>query len=298
MKPWFLLLIVAPIALGDEAAVSKYRNYSPRQIAALPDAERQSSVPMMYLFAAQRGLAEGSELYFGMQLNALMYSGVHDYEAAVRAFQKDLGDQVNGVLTVWQIDQLEYRAGLQKLSSVGMPEGLVEYRTDAVASIDGTFVILGEQIAYPVNYVKVRCDRAESQCRVDQVYLALPTKKSWVQTYHVQQFDPEYYTITNWSADAVDAVPAGTPGKCRTTTLNLNFRTKEFYEIARNTGGDCEVMGTKLPKLEKPRISQIVDGKDVYEREFQQLQESAFKALASDFQRKAATYVRPAHGKQ
>jgi hypothetical protein len=89
---------------------------------------------MMYLFAAQRGLSVDSELLFGVELNVLMYPGLHDYKAAVKAFQADLGDEPTGVLTVWQIHNLEQRSDMQKLSKVGFPEiFLASRQTTALA---------------------------------------------------------------------------------------------------------------------------------------------------------------------
>lgn len=97
----FLLAVVTAAIYADEAAITKYRNYSPAQIAEMPEKHRRSEVPMMYTMAAQRGLSHGSELLFGMELNQLMYPGLHDYDAAVKAFQVDLGDRPTGKLTVW-----------------------------------------------------------------------------------------------------------------------------------------------------------------------------------------------------
>jgi hypothetical protein len=38
----------------------------------------------------------------GVAAHEVMYSGLHDYQAAVKAYQADLGDQPTGVLTVWR----------------------------------------------------------------------------------------------------------------------------------------------------------------------------------------------------
>lgn len=43
---------------ANEAATQKYRNYLPEQIESLPEAERQSEVPIMYSQAAATGLSE------------------------------------------------------------------------------------------------------------------------------------------------------------------------------------------------------------------------------------------------
>ena len=79
----------------------------PQQLKSVPDDERQKNVPLMYIFAAQKGLAPDAKLAMAMDLNVLMYAGVNDYQAAVKAFQKDIGESATGILTVSQIQELK-----------------------------------------------------------------------------------------------------------------------------------------------------------------------------------------------
>jgi hypothetical protein len=70
--------------------------------------------------------------------------------------------------------------------------------------------------------------------------------------------------------------------------LNFNFKTKEFYLITRNAGGDCKlILGGELKRLEKPRIAQIMDGRKVIQDKFLEIEKSAYEALASDFRKRA-----------
>ena len=129
MKLYSVLLIgaitaFASSARADDTAMKKYRNYTPKQVSDMPDKQRQSVMPMTYIFAAQRGLAPDSELLFGMQLNQLMYTGIHDYKSGVLAFQKDLGDAATGALTVWQIHQLEYSDHPRRYYELSQPQKL------------------------------------------------------------------------------------------------------------------------------------------------------------------------------
>lgn len=294
MKAISILLIslfVVTSALADEKAVQKYRNYTPQQIKNLTEKLISSDVPMMYTAAAQRGLSVGSELLFGMELNRLMYPGVHDYKAAVKAFQADLGDQPTGVLTVWQIHNLEQRSDMQKLSRVLFPDQFSSFKTDDYASIQGTMIIIDEKIAWPINHVKVKCYKKQNYCQLDQIQVSVPDDKSWSQNYHVMENDAEYYDIARWSHDSIDTEPRETGSGCRTISMNLNFKTKEFYYITRNAGGKCEVLGVTLDKLPKPRIAQIVDGSKIIRDEFVRIEEAAFEVLASDFRKKVAKLI-------
>lgn len=279
-------LLLATHAFAADDAVKKYRNYTPQQIQKIAEKTRESDVPMMYIFAAQSGFAVDSELLFGMQLNLLMYPGLHDYKSAAKSYQKDLGDPPTGVLTVWQIYNLEQRANMQKLSQVLFPTQFSSSKIDTYAYIKGTLTILGDKPAWPINHVRVDCYKDQNYCQLDQLKINVPNKDSWSQNYQVMQDSPEYFTIARWNEDSIDAVPNETEDACRATSLNLNFKTKEFYYITRNGGGDCKFLGATLDKLTKPRISQIVDGSNIINEEFAKIQKSAYDVLSSDFRKK------------
>jgi len=292
-KSILLLLIgtgVTGLAYSDDNAVKKFRNFTPQQIQALPDKVKTSELPMMYSFAARTGLAPDAGLLFSMQLNRLMYPAAGNYMAAVRAYQADLGDPPNGVLTVHQIHQLEYRSDLQKLSRVSVPVDFSSWISSDSAGVKGTLTMLDENIAWPINYHNIVCFRTQNQCEVTQTILALPDDKSWIQRYQVMVDSTEYYNITRWTSDSIDAEYASTPDSCRTTTLSFNFKTKEFFFITKNAGGKCEILGKSVEKLPKPRISQIVDGKKIVDGEFAKIEKIAYEALASDFRKKVDVF--------
>jgi hypothetical protein len=280
-----LSFFLVTAGLADDKAVQKYRDYTPEQIRDIPAKQRESEVPMMYIFAARQGLTKDVEVVFAMQLNRLMYSGVHDYKAAVRAFQADLGDKPTGVLTVWQIHTLEQRSEMQRLSRVLFPQQFASFKTDDYAVVEGTVTLIDEQIAWPINHVKLTCSRRGGECRADQIDFARPNAKSWSQNYQVM-YDSENYTITGWDKDTIDARFERTANACRTTSLNLNFKTKEFFYITRNAGGDCQVLGVTFENLPKPRIAQIIDGSKIIAAEFATIEKAAYDVLASDFRRK------------
>ncbi len=284
-----LLVVVAIAVSADEAAVKKYRNYTPAQIAKLSEVQRSSEVPIMFNMAASRGLSKGSELLFGMELNRLMYPGLHDFQAAIKAFQVDLGDKPTGELTVWQIYQLQQRAEMQALSAILFPDRFWSHLSEAYATVEGTMIILDDKIAWPVNHVIVQCFKSSNQCEVTQIHLVIPDESSWSQTYHVMRSDTDYYSISRWTADSIESHPLGTSDDCRNTSLSLSFKTKEFYQITKNAGGDCKILGAEIPKLNKPRIAQIVDGSKLIDEEFASVQKKAFEVLSSAFRKKVAT---------
>jgi len=295
----FLLVMttLATSVRADEAAMTKYRNYTPKQVSDMPEKQRGSVMPIAYIFAAQRGLAVDSELFFGMQLNQLMYPGVQDYKSAVRAFQADLGDPQTGELTVYQIDQLEYRSDMQKLEYVAFPDRFNSFKTANYGRVEGAVTILDDRIAWPINHHKINCFKSENTCEVQQVMLVPPDEKSWAQRYQVMIDSTKYYNITRWAGDTIDAEYPSEPDSCRAVSLSLNFKTKEFFFITKNAGGKCEILGQALDKLSKPRISQVVNGKKIFDKEFERIKKSAYSFLASDIRKKVDEAVAKASKK-
>lgn len=295
---FFIVAALTTSVRADDTAMTKYRNLTPQQVKDMPEKTRQTKLPMAYTFAAQSGLAVDSELLFGMQLNQLMYSGIHDYKSAILAFQKDLGDPPTGVLTVWQIHQLESRSEKQKLTSVIFPDSFFSWKIDQSASVEGTVTILDDKIAWPVNHHKIKCYKSDNYCEVRQIMLDMPDAKSFSQSYHIMEDNSEVYNITRWSDDVIDAEYPSEPDSCRTTSLSLNFKTKEFYFITKNAGGKCEILGMPIEKLPRPRIAQVVDGKKIIKEEFGKITKTAYELLSSDFRKKVDQVVGQANKKQ
>lgn len=281
-----LVCIISCHVAADDAGMQKYKNYTPEQIQKLPKSVLDSDLPIAYHMAANMGLSKGSELAFASELNSLMYAGVHDFDAAVKSFQKDLGDEPTGVLTVWQIHNLEKRAGMQKLADVLFPDEFSSWISKDYASVVGTMMIHDEKIAWPVNHSELTCYRKSNYCEFKQLYVIFPNDDSWGQNFQVMTSDVQYYDIVRWSQNTIDAVPSSPGNTCRVTEFNLNFKTKEFYQITRNGENECDISGAKLPKLSKPRVSQIVDGKDIIKSEFRKIQQAAYSVLSSDFKKR------------
>lgn len=148
------------------------------------------------------------------------------------------------------------------------------------------FKILDEQIAWPINHVTINCDKANKLCEYNQIVLDLPSENSFAQMYNVIDMGTDTYKITRWENYSIDAVSTNN-ASCRTSSPSFNFKTKEFYETVRNAVRKCEFLGTVLPKLQKPRTSQIVDGKEIFRAKFSKIKARAYSYLASDFRKQA-----------
>lgn len=292
------LILLAGVARSDEDAIAKYRDFLPEELLALSEEERQSLVPMMFSGAANLAVSPAGDLVLQANLNSLMYDGLADFERAKRAFQADLGEQPSGALTVWQIHTLGYRASRVNMTSVSFfPFDFGGTLTGDWAFVKGTLEIIDENIAYPINHVDIECSRGRGTCEYQQIALTLPDENFWVQSYHVGEIVDEVYQITRWEGQSIDAVPINSTG-CRINQLSLNFETQEFFEIARNnTTGDCETMlGEALPRLEKPRVSRIVDGQDIISAEFNAISKETFTFFATAFRDRVDTLISETEG--
>lgn len=281
-------LLISSGANASDEGMEKYRNWLPSQIHSMPEKKRDSEVPMTYIMAANTALSPLGDLSIQSSLNTLMYNGLSDFDGAKRRFQSDLGEQATGNLSVGQIAKLIYRAERTHLTSVNFFSFQFGGKAfSQTAYVKGTVRLVDEKIAYPVNYVEIECNKAEGVCTYHQTVLALPDENSWAQTYSVMESVNETYKVTRWDNDRIDASPME-EGTCRINELRLNFAAKEFYEITTNAPqGNCEMpLGGSLPRLEKPRIAQIVDGDPLISEQFQKINQETFQFLASDFKAK------------
>ena len=288
-------LFVFGYAWADENSVALFKDYLPQQILGMSEEERSQSVPIMFIGAASLATSEAGAIILQAQLNTLMYDGLADYEGAKRAFQADLGEAPTGELTVWQIHTLGFRASRMNMTEVSFfPFDFGGTMGDNWALVKGTVKIVDEQIAYPVNHVDIECRRDRNTCEYRQIALMLPDETSWAQSYHVAETADVAYRITRWEENQIDAVSIDNTA-CRTIQLSFHFETDEFFEIARNnTAGDCETsLGVTLPRLEKPRVSQIVDGREIISAEFKRIRDEAGRYLSSTFRKRAAEALQP-----
>lgn len=286
----FLLmsLLLTSTALADERSMQKYRNHTPEEIMSIKDSK--DDIPTAYLNAAERGMAAGSELLFGMELNQLMYAGIHAFPKAVKAFQEDLGDLGNGKLTVWQIYNLEQRADLQRLSRIVFPDQFSHFKTEDYASIQGTMIVVDGKTVLPINHIKLKCYKREAYCQMDQIKVSVQENLEAGKTYYRLENSTEYFEVSSWNHDSIIAAPNETGHLCRATSLSLNFATNKFNYFTHDAEKGCEETGVTLDQLPIASTAEIVSGVDIIQTEFIKVEKAAFDALASDFKRRVQKF--------
>ena len=233
------------------------------------------------------------EFMIGMQLHQLMYPGLEDLGRAVQMFQKDLGAEPTGDLSEGQLDELFIRVGKQCVPDIIFQTPFHSSDIDFIkrngfATVRGTAVLLddNDSIACPINTFDITCHRAERYCELRETYLVVMPKThggyTWAFDERTALFD-----IISWSDDTIEAIDREDEPRVRTSSLSLNFKTKEFFWITKNSGNDTELLtGKKIERLKKPRIAQFVKGDKIVSDYFKKLKDDAQSFLSSEFRKK------------
>jgi hypothetical protein len=267
-----------------EPGTDPYRDFTPAQIAALPESVRLDEVPIQYIFAAQ-GYEdpEGFRLVHSMKLQALMYDTSESFEAAVRDFQRDLEHEPTGILTVGQIAELTYRNGLLKLGRVEMLNAVKAYSLrDDAATAQGTWTAAPAATLIPINEVRISCDRERSVCEESTTYVIVPGRESWNMAFLVLNTS-DSYTVSRWRRQGIEATRlAG----CREILLSIT-RTGE---VTRTPGelipeDQCSLPVGSQAEAAADLLQTVVlaNGSEIIHAEYQRLQALALSFLRRGF---------------
>jgi hypothetical protein len=128
-------------------------------------------------------------------------------------------------------------------------------------NVAGTWIIEGDQIAWPINRSEIICQKSSSNCEVNNISITVSKITESGNTHYVN-VSKENYKIVSWSPNSVIAVSSG---DCRTATLTVNISSNEVFETTSNVNKEgCDVLGLgTLPALEKPRISRLMPSWDI-----------------------------------
>lgn len=196
-------------------------------------------------------------------LKGLYYPGS---ETGARQFQKDIGAEPTGELTIGQLKELQRRYARFKDTEIhvgGFGDQVTIYRGTGYVSAEGTWVIEGDDdIAFPVNKSKIVCRKYASECLLVQADVMIPSVGKSDDSYMLS-VDYDFYDVVSWNQNEVIAQDSG---DCRVTTLTINSNSNEIYEITRNNETESCQQGFNLPSLETPRIARMVPGYETVDK--------------------------------
>lgn len=275
-------VLVPVFSIADEA-LEKFSKFTPNQILEYAKINGEFHTP--YLFAAYEATSPQSKDLNTYRLNRLLYPAISDYETSIKLFQKDLGHDANGTLNIGEYVELERRSDAQNISKLYFPLGFNSVIFDSgIGIINGTLILIDEDIAAPLNHAEVKCSKYSKTCTLEELQVYYDITGDSPDTFSIGTKKTYGYKVTYWDSNIIKASLDINEGDCRAVELNLNFNTKEFLQITTNAETQCEtVLGEKMPLLDKPRIAKIVDGHKVYATEYAKIRQIAFDYLSSDY---------------
>ena len=148
------------------------------------------------------------------------------------------------------------------------------------ASARGTWEIVGEQIADPINTVQIQCVKSTRTC---EEYVASIAS---VGESHYLHLEPSSYQVLRWSSNEILA-ENDAETSCRHVLLRLNQSTNEVTQtITSNSQKGCETLGGEsLPTLESPRVVRMVDGVKAAIPYYEKRRNEAGKGVSSNARR-------------
>jgi peptidoglycan hydrolase-like protein with peptidoglycan-binding domain len=249
------------LALNDDDLIAELEVAAPVEAGRIINliGERALDLPVHVLMmsSGQEELAELANAIIIAALRSLYYPQTDE---GIRQFQSDISANPSGVITYGEFNELTRRYIRSRDSQVTVPgfgDKLDIIASDDFVVVDGTWTLDGDDIAYPVNTSKISCLRYESECRVMQALLQVPSIDSKDESYYLM-LDEGSYRVVSWTDSEVVARSSGT---CRTVLLTINLNSSEVFELTRNNETKmCRESQLTLPSLDRPRIARLVPG--------------------------------------
>lgn len=200
--------------------------------------------------------------YTEVSLHRLKYSFANDdtLKEQIQTFQADIGQAATGVITFGQFVRATEWAEIttpNKIYMRGTGEAS-EIATNYVYAT-GSWDILNENEAFPINSSDISCDKSNLRCIEEyKNYLTHEIKFGLmlpIESYILNE-GTTFYDVISWTDEEILAKPNGV-NNCRSVLLNINYITGKVQQIVNNNSGDCD-----LPKLKAPRVSELVDSNE------------------------------------
>lgn len=253
------IFVTAFLALGTTVTLAQEKSYesmSMDEIEALP-IEEQKKLPLDAMLALSGMPADTLDIVLMAQLGALFYSTERsNVEDMVRRFQRDIGNEETGRITVGEMEVLEKRSSSVATRNFGITGlGSSTWVNENRATASGTWMIVGEKIAQPYNRVNIECYKRIGVCLQSEAYLDMSGSFAFVGRHTTE------YEIIDWTSNQVTA-KSGDYRSCRSTILTLTESSKETSMVTQNNNLEACEIGEMSLELESPRITKLVSSFD------------------------------------
>lgn len=266
MKKLLALFLLSPLAFAEEIDWSKYKTEA--DLAGLSE-EQINSMPFSVLqrFMGEDMPPEALNYLSVVALSRLGYfveTNPRVIKEQIKSFQETIGSNPSGELTFGDFNKLSEcsaKFGENRVIPLsGTSVSIYDNYARAEASIvidDGNDTYLEEtDSAYPITKSEMRCDKQDGICVVFVADVVVPRFGDSNDTYYLST-NIDIWDIDSWGTDKIIASQGS---KCRTTTMTMNSTTNEIVQTTTNASNEgCDILGTELPKLDRPTIATSVD---------------------------------------
>jgi hypothetical protein len=180
-------------------------------------------------------------------------------EEQIKAFQVDSGQLATGAVTLGQYSRITELAEItnpSKLHFRGDGKAEASELFHNIVLVEGSWDIIGEKEAFPINSIDIYCEKDRLQCTEDYKNFRTHQEKFGLilpmRNYYLDE-GTIYYDVISWTDEVIVAKPR-LKNDCRSVILNINYITGKVQQIVNSKSGECS-----LPKLDGPRISELVD---------------------------------------
>ena len=175
-----------------------------------------------------------------------------------------------------QLEELQKRSSFVGSTPVYAGVYPMVFIHDDLATGSGSWTLVHETIAFPVNTVQIRCWKREGICYETYAYVDVKD-----DPYYLHMMNETYY-ILQWGASDIIA-ESGSESDCRRVTLRLNSAANEVTQTTtNNTSEACNALGVVLPKLDAPRIAKLGEGLKLSYAYFKKRNKEASDYISSD----------------
>ena len=220
------------------------------RLISLPEFEEGGMDEELINFMVNRGL------------HRLFYNFNNDLSLPqqIKEFQQDNGFKVTGILTWGQFGVLN------EISNINEPTRIYLDGTAEVYSISennyifvsGTWDIIGEDEAFPINKSVITCDKSTNKC-IDE-YERMLTHKTIrgikvPNSVYVSDSGKDEYEIVLWDDQEIIAKQSGSQNGCRSVKLNINHKTSDVQQVTTQNEDNCPM---DIPRLESARVAKLI----------------------------------------
>ena len=165
------------LAMTDEELIAYLKTVDKEEANNLVNLvpKRAEKLPLGEVMSILTGNDKAAEIFSQLTAFSLRFLLYRPLPEVIKQFQEDIEAEPTGILAFGQFSEAGRRFNHQRSTAVfAFGFEIKVYQYDDYASVDGTWKLDGETIAYPINTSKVTCTIRDMMCRIATANLIVP----------------------------------------------------------------------------------------------------------------------------